>query len=113
MATMFVLCSDDGEASVDTKVPDTITQWIGNAVCMNYEDGLGVSAPAALTAFQPFFVSMNLPYSVIRTEKLQVKLTVSNYLTKCMAVSTLRRLRVLYVYYPYSVWPLFIALYGH
>jgi len=75
-------------ANVDTKVPDTITQWIGNAVCLNDEDGLGVSPPATLTAFQPFFVSMNLPYSVIRTERLQIKLTVANYLNKCMAVST-------------------------
>ena len=68
-------------------VPDTITEWVGNAVCLHDEYGLGVSAPASLIGFQPFFVSMNLPYSVIRTERVPIAVTVSNYLSQCLAVS--------------------------
>ena len=73
-------------------VPDTITEWIGNAVCINPTAGLGVSAPASLTAFQPFFVSMNLPYSLVRTERAPIAVTVFNYQSACMAVSTIEGL---------------------
>lgn len=79
--------SDDGVATVPSVVPDTITEWVGNAVCLSSEDGLGVPEAARLVAFQPFFVSMNLPYSVIREEKMPVAVTVSNYQSQCMAVS--------------------------
>lgn len=82
-----VICSSDGNTRVPTTVPDTITEWIGNAVCLSKTDGLGVSRPASLIAFQPFFVSMNLPYSVKRQERLPVSVTVSNYQSRCMAVS--------------------------
>ena len=81
--------SSAGSATVPSTVPDTITEWVGNAVCLHDEYGLGVSAPASLIGFQPFFVSMNLPYSVIRTEKMPVAVTVSNYLSKCLAVSSI------------------------
>ena len=67
---------------VPSTVPDTITEWVGNAVCMSEDDGLGVSAPASLIAFQPFFVSMNLPYSVIRAEQVPVAVTVHKALTE-------------------------------
>jgi len=83
---MLQIYSGNGRAVVPSTVPDTITEWVGNAVCLNDQDGLGVSEPASLIAFQPFFVSMRLPYSVIRGEKLPVRVTVSNYQSKCMAV---------------------------
>ncbi|XP_067934596.1 ovostatin-like isoform X3 [Watersipora subatra] len=76
-----------GAATVASTVPDTITEWVGNTVCMDEQDGLGVSPAASLIAFQPFFVSMNLPYSVIRREKMPIAVTVSNYLSQCLAVS--------------------------
>ncbi|XP_067934593.1 ovostatin-like [Watersipora subatra] len=76
-----------GAATVASTVPDTITEWVGNTVCMDEQDGLGVSPAASLIAFQPFFVSMNLPYSVIRREKMPIAVTVSNYLSQCLAVA--------------------------
>jgi len=86
----IIFCSDNGDATIDGKVPQgRLTQWIGTAVCLNDEDGLGVSAPATLTVIQPLMLSMTLPYSAIKAEELQVKLTVWNSLTKCMAVSML------------------------
>lgn len=73
--------------TVEAKAPDTITQWIGNAVCVHEEDGLGVADPVNLTVFQPFFVHVSLPYSVIRDEKIPVAVTVYNYMPECMPVS--------------------------
>lgn len=33
-----------------------------------------------LQAFQPFFISLNLPYSVIRGEEFALEVTIFNYL---------------------------------
>lgn len=41
-----------------------------------------------LTAFKPFFVSLTLPYSVIRGEEFALTITVFNYLTNDMSVSS-------------------------
>jgi hypothetical protein len=38
-----------------------------------------MSSAASIEAFQPFFVELHLPYSVKRTEKLQLKISVFNY----------------------------------
>ena len=37
--------------------------------------------------FQPFFVSLTLPYSVIRNEMINLPVTVFNYLSDCLNVS--------------------------
>ncbi|KAF4104021.1 hypothetical protein G5714_015008 [Onychostoma macrolepis] len=48
--------------------------------------GFGVAPKIDLTAFKPFFVSLTLPYSVIREETFTLKATVFNYLPKCIMV---------------------------
>ena len=69
------------------KVPDTITSWIASAFAMSDAAGLGVSKPTSLKVFQPFFVSLTLPYSVIRGEEVSIITTVFNYENKCLTVS--------------------------
>ncbi|XP_014672170.1 PREDICTED: alpha-1-inhibitor 3-like [Priapulus caudatus] len=78
---------DSGELLVRTEVPDTITDWVGGGFCTSEETGLGISPPLALRAFQPFFVSYTLPYSVIRGEKVPLIVSVFNYLSDCLAIS--------------------------
>ena len=73
--------------TIAAKVPDTITTWFANGFALSSTDGIGVASPAALRAFQPFFVSLTLPYSVVRGESLKVPATVFNYLKECLAVS--------------------------
>ncbi|XP_075747662.1 pregnancy zone protein-like isoform X15 [Rhipicephalus microplus] len=77
---------EHGELSFKEKIPHTITEWVGSTVCINAEDGIGVSDPAKIKAFQPFFASFNLPYSVVRGELVPVKVSVFNYLEKCLPV---------------------------
>ncbi|KTF76815.1 hypothetical protein cypCar_00043012 [Cyprinus carpio] len=48
--------------------------------------GLGLAPPAQLTVFQPFFLELSLPYSIIRGEIFELKATVFNYLSKCIMV---------------------------
>uniref|UniRef100_A0A667Y638 Alpha-2-macroglobulin-like protein 1 n=1 Tax=Myripristis murdjan TaxID=586833 RepID=A0A667Y638_9TELE len=81
----LVPVGDSGSVNVEKTVPDSITKWAAGAFCTS-SAGFGVAPNTALTAFQPFFVSLTLPYSVIRGEVFTLKATVFNYLTKCIMV---------------------------
>lgn len=81
-----LLGRDAGSVELDRTVPDTITKWAAGAFCVS-PGGFGVAPNAALTAFQPFFVSLTLPYSVVRGEVLALRATVFNYLSDCLMVS--------------------------
>ncbi|KAA0701893.1 Alpha-2-macroglobulin-like protein 1 [Triplophysa tibetana] len=74
-----------GSVTLTKTVPDTITKWATDAFCTS-SVGFGVAPSTALTAFQPFFISLTLPYSIIRGEQLLLKATVFNYLSKCIMV---------------------------
>ncbi|KAM6959235.1 alpha-2-macroglobulin [Aplochiton taeniatus] len=75
-----------GSVTVEKEVPDTITKWAAGAFCTSPDVGLGLAPNVGLIAFQPFFVSLTLPYSVIRGEVFTLKATVFNYLTTCIMV---------------------------
>ncbi|CAM4552778.1 unnamed protein product [Leuciscus chuanchicus] len=76
---------DSGSAQVPVTVPDTITSWETEVFCLSSE-GLGLAPPAQLTVFQPFFLELSLPYSIIRGEIFELKATVFSYLSKCIMV---------------------------
>ncbi|XP_037370273.2 pregnancy zone protein [Talpa occidentalis] len=82
----LVVADSSGMAEVGVTVPDTITEWKAGAFCLSKDTGLGLSPPASLRVFQPFFVELTLPYSVIRGEAFTLKATVLNYLPKCIQV---------------------------
>ncbi len=58
--------------------PDSITTWNFRAVALSKEKGLGIGE-AELRVFQPFFVSIDLPYSAIRGEQFPVSIALYNY----------------------------------
>ncbi|VDM98881.1 unnamed protein product [Thelazia callipaeda] len=71
----------NNEVSFEAVVPDTITSWVASAFAINDESGLGVAPTTSkLTVFRPFFVRLNLPYSVKRGEKFALQVLVFNYL---------------------------------
>ncbi|KAL6471079.1 hypothetical protein MHYP_G00197290 [Metynnis hypsauchen] len=76
---------DSGSAQVPVTVPDTITTWEADTFCLSSE-GLGLAPPVQLRVFQPFFLELLLPYSIIRGEEFELKATVFNYLSKCIMV---------------------------
>nr|XP_029528600.1 alpha-2-macroglobulin-P-like isoform X3 [Oncorhynchus nerka] len=84
----LVPVGDTGEVDVEKTVPDTITKWAAGAFCTS-SVGFGLAPNTGLTAFQPFFVSLTLPYSVIRGEVFTLKATVFNYLSKCIMVKVI------------------------
>lgn len=83
----LVVVDSSGVAEVGVTVPDTITEWKAGGLCLSNDTGLGLSLPASLRAFQPFFVELTMPYSVIRGEAFTLKATVIKYLSKCIRVS--------------------------
>ncbi|XP_009465521.1 PREDICTED: alpha-2-macroglobulin-like protein 1 [Nipponia nippon] len=83
----LVSVGDDGQASVQVAVPDTITEWNANTFCVA-DTGFGFSPLTTLKVFQPFFVDLSLPYSVIQGETFCLKATVFNYLKDCIQVRT-------------------------
>ncbi|NXK98087.1 OVOS protein, partial [Formicarius rufipectus] len=78
-----------GEVNVIYTIPDTITEWKASAFCVQDDAGFGITSPVSLTAFQPFFVDLTLPYSVIRGEKFNLIANVFNYLDKCVQISAI------------------------
>eukprot|EP00076_Gallus_gallus_P033040 XP_024998578.1 alpha-2-macroglobulin isoform X2 [Gallus gallus] len=85
----LVSISSEGNAELDVTIPDTITEWKASAFCMSPDTGFGLSPTVSLRAFQPFFVELTLPYSVVRGEAFTLKATVFNYLTACIRVSVI------------------------
>ncbi|XP_074007846.1 alpha-2-macroglobulin-like protein 1 [Numenius arquata] len=83
----LVSVGDEGKASLQVDVPDTITEWNANTFCVA-DIGFGFSSLATLRVFQPFFVDLSLPYSVIQGETFSLKATVFNYLKDCIQVHT-------------------------
>ncbi|XP_015930765.2 CD109 antigen isoform X2 [Parasteatoda tepidariorum] len=82
---------NDGKLSLVKNIPDTITSWVISAFAMDPVNGLGIAPDTAkVTVFRPFFVKLNLPYSVVRGESLYLEAIVFNYNKKPMkAVVTL------------------------
>ncbi|XP_067933197.1 pregnancy zone protein-like [Watersipora subatra] len=76
----------EGLVEVESELPHTITEWVGSAICLNEEEGLGVSPSQSVTTYQSFFTSATLPYSAIRGETIPVALSVFNYLDTCLPV---------------------------
>ncbi|ROT74620.1 alpha2 macroglobulin isoform 2, partial [Penaeus vannamei] len=78
---------DAGSTSFSARVPDTVTEWVGEAVCVNPELGLGLSPPTTLTVFTPFFLDLTTPPSVRRQERVPLRVSVFNYLDQTLPVS--------------------------
>nr|XP_027784049.1 CD109 antigen isoform X3 [Marmota flaviventris] len=74
----------------EVTVPDSITSWVATAFVISEDLGLGLTtAPVELQAFQPFFIFLNLPYSVIRGEEFALEVTIFNYLKEATEVKVI------------------------
>uniref|UniRef100_A0A672JGJ6 Uncharacterized protein n=1 Tax=Salarias fasciatus TaxID=181472 RepID=A0A672JGJ6_SALFA len=82
----LVEIGDSGRKDVPLKVPDTITTWETEAFCLSSQ-GFGLAPRQNFTVFQPFFLELTMPYSVIRGENFELKATIFSYLISCIMVS--------------------------
>lgn len=75
----LITTDSKGKAIYKAIAPDSITTWKLRAIAISKEKGLGV-AEDDLKVFQPFFLSIDLPYSAIRGEEFPVRVAIYNYL---------------------------------
>ncbi|XP_071384057.1 venom factor-like [Centroberyx affinis] len=73
--------STDGLSSVtvDSILPDSITEWGVMAISASPDTGLCVAEPYNVKAWKHFFVDLKLPYSVARNEQVEIKAVLHNY----------------------------------
>ena len=68
-------------------MPDTITSWVVDAFSVSPSTHMSIARPTTIKGFKHFFITLNLPYSVIRGELVEITLTVYNYLETPLTVS--------------------------
>uniref|UniRef100_A0A8D3E523 Si:ch211-212c13.8 n=1 Tax=Scophthalmus maximus TaxID=52904 RepID=A0A8D3E523_SCOMX len=81
----LVAVGASGTKDVSLTVPDTITTWETEAFCLSPQ-GFGLAPRKEITVFQPFFLELTLPYSIIRGEHFELKATTFNYMSSCIMV---------------------------
>jgi len=74
--------------SIESVVPDTITSWVAEAFAFSATNGLGIAAQTSLTVAKPFFVSLELPFSINYEEEVTIVPLVFNFLSKRKTVCT-------------------------
>uniref|UniRef100_A0A8C5GA48 Alpha-2-macroglobulin-like n=1 Tax=Gouania willdenowi TaxID=441366 RepID=A0A8C5GA48_GOUWI len=82
----LVEVGESGERDVPLIVPDTITTWETETFCLSSQ-GFGLAPRQKVNVFQPFFLELTLPYSIIRGEQFELKATTFNYLTSCIMMT--------------------------
>ena len=64
MRCLYFIYSRSGFVQLNTEVPDTLTTWYSEAYGLHSATGLGVARQSQITVVKPFFVSLELPFSV-------------------------------------------------
>jgi type II secretory pathway pseudopilin PulG len=80
-----IITNDNGEVDVDVDLADSITTWRLTASAVSAGGALGASQ-AAVRAFQPFFVDLNLPVALTRGDAVTLPVVVYNYLDRPQTV---------------------------
>ncbi|XP_069836263.1 alpha-2-macroglobulin-like protein 1 [Dendropsophus ebraccatus] len=81
----LVSVGPQGHTVLDLTTPHSITTWKTDAFCLG-KSGLGETSGVGLTTFQPYFIDLILPYSVVQGEKFTITTNVFSYLKACMKV---------------------------
>lgn len=69
----------DGVADFAVSLPHSITTWSVQAVSVSPTGGVCVPKAEEVRVFQPIFLQVALPYKVVRSEQIEVLVTVYNY----------------------------------
>ncbi|CAG2235744.1 CD109 [Mytilus edulis] len=101
----------DGHLNITAVLPDTITAWVASAFVVNKRSGFSLSTSAAkIVGFKDFFISLNLPYSVIRGEEVALQVNLFNYQNTNMSVLAGESTSVYFPIVPRSLGPIYIEV---
>jgi alpha-2-macroglobulin-like protein len=81
-----IITDDDGRASIDLPLADSITDWRLSASAVTADGRLG-QTQTKIRVFQPFFVDVNPPVSLTRGDEVAFPVVVYNYLNKPQKVT--------------------------
>jgi hypothetical protein len=81
-----LITDDQGRASLELDLADSITTWRLTASAVNASGRLG-GTESSVRVFQPFFVDLDLPAALTRDDEAAVPVVVSNYLEKPQTVA--------------------------
>nr|WP_315851747.1 alpha-2-macroglobulin family protein [Blastopirellula retiformator] len=81
-----LITDDQGRATIDVDLADSITSWRLTASAVSANGQLGASQ-SSLRVFQPFFVDLNLPVALTRGDEVAVPVVVYNYLDEPQEVA--------------------------
>ena len=73
---------------MNATVPDTITSWVAQAFSFSQQNGLGISVPTTLTVVKPFFISLELPFSINFEEEVSIPVLIFNFNSEDVIVSS-------------------------
>ncbi|XP_067128932.1 A.superbus venom factor 2-like, partial [Centruroides vittatus] len=71
---------NNGRTTFHPKLPGSITIWKVQAVSVSPQWGICVSDVTKYLSARDFFLHLNIPYSIVRNEQLDLQVTVFNYL---------------------------------
>ncbi|XP_067138087.1 complement C3-like [Centruroides vittatus] len=77
----------NGISVVNTRLPDRITTWMIQAVSVSHTYGMCVTDVKEIKLFKRIFLQLNIPYSVVRNEQLDLQATVFNYFPQKIPVT--------------------------
>nr|XP_037283706.1 venom factor-like isoform X2 [Rhipicephalus microplus] len=69
----------NGRAEIPASLPSSITTWEVNAVSVSPSGGVCATDPLEILAMKKFYVEVNVPYSVVKNEQINIPATVYNY----------------------------------
>jgi hypothetical protein len=81
-----LITDDQGRATLDISLADSITTWRLAASAVTADGRLG-STQLPLKVFQPFFADLNLPLALTRGDEVGVPVVVYNYLDRPQTVT--------------------------
>nr|BAK64110.1 complement component 3-2 [Hasarius adansoni] len=69
----------DHKEELRATLPHSITTWVIQAVSVSPTHGICIAEPKKIVSFQKIFLHLNLPYSIVRNEQVEIQATVFNY----------------------------------
>ncbi|XP_062523937.1 complement C3-like isoform X2 [Corticium candelabrum] len=70
---------DLNEITLPLNAPDSITEWIVQAIGLSDDYGFGVAEPILFKVFKPVFVECHISYAFTRLEQSSLSCTIYNY----------------------------------
>ncbi|XP_073402580.1 alpha-2-macroglobulin-like protein 1 isoform X2 [Dendrobates tinctorius] len=82
----LVSVGPQGHITLNLTTPHSITTWETDAFCLG-KSGFGEASGVGLKSFQPYFIDLISPYSVVQGEEFTITAHVFSYIKACMMVS--------------------------